>query len=55
MQTGQGLGVKVVSEGRSHAPHTLWLARIGPWRCLCKHRRVQCSHMRGFWEVSERG
>ena len=55
MQAGQGWGVGMVSDVRLHAPHTLWFARAGLWRCLCERRGAHWSHIRGFWEVSDRG
>ena len=55
MQAGQRRGVGMVSDVRVHAPHTLWLAEVGLWRCLCERRRVHWSHIRGFWEVSDQG
>ena len=55
MQVGHGWRVETVSDGRAQVPHTLWFTSIGPWRCLCERRREEFSHMRGFWEVLERG
>ena len=55
MQAGQGWGVLMVSDGRLHAPHTRWVAGAGLWRSLCERRRAHWSHIRGVWEVSERG